>query len=68
MTSDVAKRKQGLFELWDECTEVGTPEEVEGGEAARRFVMAHIKATVRYTPDEVRALNAKRQSKQAFTP
>ena len=68
MTADVAKRKQGLFELWDECAETGTPEEVEGGEAARAFVMAHIKATVRYTPDEVRALNAKRQSKQAFAP
>lgn len=68
MTSDVAKRKQGLFELWDECIEVGTPEEVEGGEAARKFVMAHIKATVRYTPDEVKKLNATRSSKQAFVP
>ena len=68
MTTDVAKRKQGLFELWDECIETGTPEEVAGGAAARAFVMAHIRAKVRYTPDELRALNAQRHSTQPFAP
>ena len=68
MTTDVQKRKQGLFDLWDECSETGTPEEIAGGEDARAFVMAHIRGTVRYTPDELRALNAQRHSKQPFAP
>ena len=68
MTTDVAKRKQGLFELWDECSETGTPEEIAGGEDARTFVMAHIRATVKYSPEELRKLNAERHSKQPFAP
>lgn len=68
MTRDPARRKQGLFELWDECLETGTPEEIAGGESARAFVMAHIRATVRYTPAELRALDARRRSKQVFAP
>jgi hypothetical protein len=67
-TSDPAKRKQGLFELWDECTETGTPDELAGGEAARAFVMGVIRTKVKYTPDELRALNARRHSKQDFAP
>jgi hypothetical protein len=67
-TSDPAKRKQGLFELWDECMETGSPEEIAGGESARAFVMAKIRATVKFTPEEVRALNAQRTSKQVFAP
>jgi hypothetical protein len=67
MTTDVAKRKQGLFELWDECSEEGTPEEIEGGEAARAFAMNHLRA-LKLTPDEVRAFNAQRRSKQPFAP
>jgi hypothetical protein len=68
MTTDVQKRKQGLFDLWDECAETGTPEEIDGGESARAFVMNHIRGTVRYTPAELRALNAHRHSKQEFAP
>jgi len=68
MTTDVAKRKQGLFDLWDECSETGTPEEIAGGEDARAFVMAHIRGMVRYTPDELRVLNRQRHSKQPFAP
>lgn len=68
MTSDVQQRKQGLFELWDECAETGTREEIAGGEDARAFVMNHIRGTVRYTPAELRALNAQRHSKQTFAP
>ncbi len=67
-TTDEATRKRALFELWDECLEVGTVAQVEGGEAARAFVMAHIRANVTYTTDELRALNAQRQSQQAFAP
>ena len=67
-TSDVAKIKESLFELWDECSETGTPEEIAGGEAARAFVMAVIRTKVKYTAEELGALNAKRHSKQRFEP
>lgn len=68
MTKDVEKRKHGLFELWDECAEQGNPEEIAGGEAARAFVMAYIRAKVKYTQAELDALNTKRQSTQVFAP
>ncbi|HET9482662.1 MAG TPA: hypothetical protein VFO79_01790, partial [Xanthomonadales bacterium] len=67
-TSDAAKIKESLFELWDECSETGTPEEIAGGEAARAFVLAVIRAKVKYTTEELHALNAKRHSKQRFAP
>jgi hypothetical protein len=67
-TTSVDERKQGLFELWDECAETGTPEEIQGGEAARAFVLDHIRATVTYTADEVEVLNAHRHSRQPFCP
>jgi hypothetical protein len=68
MTTDVEQRKRGLFELWDECAETGSEAEVSGGEAARAFVMNHIRATVTFTADELRTLNSQRQSKQPFAP
>jgi hypothetical protein len=68
MTTDVQKRKQDLFDLWDECSETGTPEEIAGGEDARAFVMNHIRGTVKYTPAELTTLNAHRHSKQVFAP
>ena len=67
MTTDPAKRKQGLFDLWDECSEDGTPQEIAGGEAARTFVMNHIRA-MKLTPDEIRAFDKQRRSKQPFAP
>jgi hypothetical protein len=68
MTTDVQKRKQGLFELWDECIEKGSPEEIAGGEAARAFVMSYIRAKVRYTQAELDKLNTTRLSTQVFAP
>ena len=68
MTTDVQKRKQGLFELWDECTEKGPPEEVAAGEEARAYLMTWIRGKVTYTPQELDALNSKRQSTQVFAP
>jgi hypothetical protein len=68
MTTDVQKRKQGLFELWDECIEKGSPEEIAGGEAARAFVMNYIRAKVRYTQAELDKLNTTRLSTQVFAP
>ena len=67
-TVDPAVLKEGLFELWDECIESGSADEVEGGAAARAFIMGVIRTKVTYTADELRALNARRQSKQAFAP
>ena len=69
MTKDVQKRKEGLFELWDECIEEGEGEmeDVVGGASARSFVMGYIRS-IGFTPEEVRAFNARRQSKQAFAP
>lgn len=68
MTTDVQKRKQGLFDLWDECAETGSPEEIAGGADARAFVMNHIRGSVTYTADELRVLNAHRHSTQPFAP
>ncbi len=67
-TTDVQKRKEGLFELWDECAETGDPEVIAGGEAARAFVMSYVRGKLPFTPDEIRAFNARRQSKQPFAP
>lgn len=68
MTDFTKKRKQGLFDLWDECAEIGTPAEIAGGADARAFVLNHIRATVTYTADELRDLNAHRRSAERFAP
>jgi hypothetical protein len=71
---DLAGRKQGLFELWDDCAEAGDPELVAAAEAARRliidFIRAHLPAgsADAYTPAELAALARTRHSQAAFTP
>jgi hypothetical protein len=69
---DLAARKRGLFELWDDCAETGSDELVAGGTAARAIVVGAIRARLRgpdaYTADELAQLNALRRSKAVFAP
>jgi hypothetical protein len=71
-TADVAARKQGLFELWDECAETGEAEVVAGGQQARELLLrwAHVKlaGATAFTAAELSQLNAKRRSKALFDP
>lgn len=71
-TPDVAARRQGLFELWDDCAESGTAELVAGGTAARTRVVNFIQVTMRgadaFTSAELARLNATRRSKATFAP
>jgi hypothetical protein len=72
--ADLAGRKQGLFELWDDCAEAGDPELVAAAEAARRLIVGFIRAHLpagsadAYTPAELAALARVRHSEAAFTP
>jgi hypothetical protein len=70
--TDPAERKRALFELWDECVETGTPEEIEGGRAARRVILGFIHDRMTgadaYTADELAAFNRKRKSQDRFEP
>jgi hypothetical protein len=71
---DLAGRKQGLFELWDDCAEAGDPEVVAAVHAAGRMVIDFIRAHLpagsagAYTPAELAALARTRHSQAAFTP
>ncbi len=73
-TLDPAARKQGLFELWDDCAESGDPALVEGGRAARLLVLGVIRARFPAASDhafsatELAMLNRTRQSKPTFAP
>jgi hypothetical protein len=63
-------RKQGLFQLWDECAETGNDNEVAAGNAARAFVMGYIRGKLpgAFSTSELARLNAKRQSRHRFEP
>lgn len=69
---DPAGRKQGLFELWDECAETGSDELVAGGAAARtlavNFIQVKLRGADAYTADELARLNARRRSAATFAP
>ena len=75
-TSDVATRKQLLFELWDEVVEPRDEASAiaEASRAARAQVIGFIRARLpqrgahAYTRDEIAALNAKKQSLETFSP
>jgi hypothetical protein len=71
-TQDVAARKQGLLELWDECAETGDADLVEGGKAARAMVEQWIQVKLtgadRFTTDELARFNAHRRSRATFDP
>jgi hypothetical protein len=71
-TRNLAARKRGLFELWDDCAETGSDELVAGGASARAMVIAAIRARLRgadaYSAAELAQLNAIRDSTAAFAP
>ncbi|HEX7841317.1 MAG TPA: hypothetical protein VF469_27755, partial [Kofleriaceae bacterium] len=72
MTGELAARKLGLFELWDDCAEAGSDELIAAGAAARAYVIGVIRARLRgqdaYTASELLQLNARRRSKAVFAP
>ena len=75
-TTDVRERKQVVFELWDEIAEPADEESAvaEASRAARAQVIGFIRARLpqrgqdAYSASEIAALNAKKQSKETFSP
>ena len=75
-STDPQKRKQALFELWDEIVDGdgGDPVLAEAAHAARAHVIGFIRARLpqassnAYTADEIRALAARKQSSVTFSP
>jgi hypothetical protein len=74
ITSDAAARKQGLFELWDDCAETGSDELVAGGISARAYVVGFIRSklpagsTDAFTATELAHFNKQRKSRATFAP
>ncbi len=68
------QRREALFQLWDECAEDGPSEVVKTAETIRAAVLGFIKrelpqnSSYAYSADELKSLNAARQSKQSFEP
>lgn len=73
-TTDLAARKQALFELWDDCAETGSAELVVAGRAAREHVVGFIRSKLpagsahAFTADELARLNRQRRSRIEFAP
>ncbi len=73
-TSDIAARKRGVFELWDDCAETGSDELVAGGTSARAHVIGFIRSKFpagsanAFTSEELARLNRARKSKATFAP
>ena len=71
-TQDLAARKQGLFELWDDCAESGSDEVLAGAGDARRIVVGWIQLKLlgadAYTAQDLARLNARRRSQARFEP
>jgi hypothetical protein len=71
-TGDLAARKQGMFELWDDCAETGDAALVAAGVTVRQLVVGAIRArligTDAYTAAELALLNAHRRSTARFAP
>jgi hypothetical protein len=73
-TTDPAERKQALFELWDEVAETGDDELVQGGAAARAYLIGFVRSHLprgtanAFTADELAKLNAHRTSHEKFAP
>lgn len=71
---ELAARKQGLFELWDDCAETGPHELVAGGAAARAHVMGFIRSKLpagsgeAFTAAEIERFNKRRKSSATFSP
>ncbi|MGE0397334.1 MAG: hypothetical protein AB7T06_11480 [Kofleriaceae bacterium] len=73
-TEDPQLRKQALFEMWDECVEIGSAEVVEAAATARKMIIGFIRANFPadgphpYTAAEIAACNRAKQSKAPFSP
>jgi len=71
---DPAARKRALFELWDECLEVGSEAEVTAGRASRALIIGYIRTHVpagsahAYTSEEIAELDARKSSTAVFAP
>ena len=69
-----ALRRQILFQLWDECAEEGEGFRVAGGRSARHTIEEFVRTFLPenspygYRRDELARLNARRESRDAFTP
>ena len=74
MSPELAARKQGLFELWDDCAEAGPNELVAGGAAAREHVLGFIRSKLpagsaeAFTAAELERFNRRRKSSATFSP
>jgi hypothetical protein len=72
VTPDLAGRKLGLFQLWDDCAETGSDDLITGGASARALVVSIIRARLTgasaYTLAELAELNAHRHSLATFAP
>lgn len=73
-TQPAAARRRALFELWDDCAEMGEAEVVRAGKRARvalyGFIRAHASSPGpdAYSAEELAELNRGRRSKQRFAP
>ncbi|HEY5923052.1 MAG TPA: hypothetical protein VIV11_15335 [Kofleriaceae bacterium] len=71
---DLATRKRGLFELWDDCAEAGSEETIRAGASAREHVIGFIRTKLpagsakAFTAEELARLNNGRKSKLVFAP
>jgi hypothetical protein len=71
---DLAARKQGLFELWDDCAESGPDEVVVAGASARTYVVGFIRSKLpqgsadAFSAEELARLNKQRKSRAPFAP
>jgi hypothetical protein len=68
-----AERRALIFQLWDECAEVGPSEVVAAARTARTRILAFIRRELPrdkngFTDDELKRFNAKRSSKEKFDP
>jgi hypothetical protein len=73
-TRDLAERKQGAFELWDDCAEKGSDELIAGGTAAREYAIGFIRtrfpagSAEAFTAEELERLNKLKKSSMPFAP
>ncbi len=73
-TTELAARKQALFEMWDDCAETGPEELRVAGKAARTYIIGFIRTKLpatsadAYTVAELERFNRKRKSQLPFEP
>jgi hypothetical protein len=73
-TMSMKERRAMLFALWDECAEVGPDEVLKTAASIRAMVIRFVVKSLpessshAFTPEELTALNAQRQSSQRFAP